>query len=167
MTQVFLSVGSNIEREKHINGALDDLQLSFGQLELSSVYESEAVGFDGDHFYNLVVAVQTELSVAELSIKLHQIEDKHGRNREGPKFSSRTLDIDILTYGDCKGVFDGIHLPRDEITKNAFVLLPLSQVAPHSNYPQSAKNYQQLWADFSNSEQRLWRVDFSWQGNKL
>lgn len=167
MVQVFLSVGSNIEREKHIAGALDDLQESFGQLALSSVYESESVGFSGDPFYNLVLAISTGLSVAELTIELRRIEDQHGRKREGPKFSSRTLDIDILTYGDCIGVIDGVHLPRDEITKNAFVLLPLSELAPHSCYPQTEKSYQQLWAEFSADEQRLWRVNFQWPRQKI
>lgn len=164
MVQVYLSIGSNIEREKHIRGALDALQLSFGSLTLSSVYESEAVGFKGDPFFNLVVGMETELRVGELAGQLRQIEDEHGRNREGPKFSSRTLDIDILTYGDYVGVADGVQLPRDEITKNAFVLLPLSELVPAEVHPQTQQSYQQLWSEFSAEEQRLWRVGFHWQG---
>ena len=167
MAQVFLSIGSNIEREKHIDGALNALQLSFGELELSPVYESEAVGFTGDAFLNLVVSIQTELNVPELANQLRQIEDQHGRDREGPKFSSRTLDIDILTYGDCKGVFGSVRLPRDEITRNAFVLLPLSELAPGACHPLTQKTYQQLWTEFSDDKQRLWRVDFLWRRSAL
>lgn len=156
MTQVFLGLGSNLEREKNIRAGLFALKNLFGELTISPIYESESVGFKGSHFYNLVVSANTELTIAQLSEVLKKIEDENGRVRTGPKFSPRTLDIDILTYGDFVGVEAGIELPRAEITENAFVLLPLSEIAPHELHPQLQKTYAQIWLDYAKSSQKLW-----------
>src|SRR6187402_104468 len=129
MTAIYLSLGSNVDRHKNIRAALNALADLLGELQISSVYASKSVGFDGSNFFNLVVGADTALPVAELSETLKRIEDDNGRKRNGPKFSPRTLDIDILTYGDFVGVDGGIELPRAEITKNAFVLLPLAEIA--------------------------------------
>ncbi|MBB5212987.1 2-amino-4-hydroxy-6-hydroxymethyldihydropteridine diphosphokinase [Microbulbifer hydrolyticus] len=162
MATVFLSLGSNIERNRHLGAGLDALVKAFGDLKMSQVYESEAVGFDGDNFYNLVAAIETDLSVGELAIHLRQIEDDNGRLRSGPKFSARTLDIDILTYDDLTGVVDGVRLPRGEILKNAFVLLPLSELAPDQMHPVEGKTYLQLWEEYDQAAQKLWPVEFNW-----
>ncbi|MBN8429286.1 2-amino-4-hydroxy-6-hydroxymethyldihydropteridine diphosphokinase [Microbulbifer salipaludis] len=162
MATVYLSLGSNIEREKHLSAGLDALVKAFGDLRISQVYESESVGFAGDDFYNLVAAIDTDLSVGALALHLRQIEDENGRQRSGPKFSARTLDIDILTYDELTGEVDGIQLPRDEILKNAFVLLPLSELAPDTLHPVVGKTYQQLWEAYDQSSQKLWPVEFDW-----
>src|SRR6187402_643424 len=141
MTSVYLSLGSNLDRHRHILAGLDALETLFGALVISSVYESKSVGFNGSNFFNLVVGVQTELALADLSEALKRIEDNNGRVRSGPKFSPRTLDIDILTYGDFVGIDVGIELPRAEISKNAFVLLPLAQIAAEVLHPQLQKTY--------------------------
>lgn len=167
MTEIYLSLGSNVDRHKHILAALDALNDLLGDLTISSVYESKSVGFDGSNFFNLVVGADTDLSIPELSEKLKRIEDDNGRKRTGPKFSPRTLDIDILTYGDFVGVEGGIELPRAEITKNAFVLLPLSEIAPTHIHPQLQKSYWQLWAEYDQASQSLWAVDFEWHGRKI
>lgn len=162
MATVYLSLGSNIDRNKHLSAGLDALVEAFGDLKMSQVYESEAVGFDGDNFYNLVAAIETELSVGELALKLRDIEDENGRLRSGPKFSARTLDIDILTYDDLTGEVDGVKLPRGEILKNAFVLLPMSELAPDTLHPVTGKTYLQLWDEYDQSSQKLWPVEFDW-----
>lgn len=156
MVKCYLSVGSNVDKKNNIQQAIQTLRRLFGEIECSRVYESEAVGFDGDNFYNLVVAIETGLSVSELASRLHAIEDEHGRRRGEKKFSSRTLDIDILTYGDQIGVIDGIALPRDEIIRNAFVLLPLSELAPDDRHPVLKKTYACLWGEFDRHKQKLW-----------
>ncbi|SFM02786.1 2-amino-4-hydroxy-6-hydroxymethyldihydropteridine diphosphokinase [Marinobacter zhejiangensis] len=163
---VYISIGSNIDRERHIGKALDALADEFGELEISSVYESEAVGFDGEPFLNLVVAIQSDKSVAELSKLFKGIEAANGRVRNAPKFSPRTLDLDILTYGDKAGVIDGVELPRAEILKNAFVLLPLAEIAPDHLHPVANQSYDELWRSY-RSNQKLWVVPFSWRGEAI
>lgn len=158
MTQVFLGLGSNLDREKNIRAGLLALKDVFGDLKLSQVYESESVGFKGSNFYNLVVSLQADLTIAELSDTLKKIEDKNGRVRTGPKYSPRTLDIDILTYGDFVGIDGGVDLPRAEITENAFVLLPLAELAPYDLHPRLQKSYADLWADYDKSSQSLWVI---------
>lgn len=160
---VFLSLGSNIDREHNLCGGLDALAGRYGAIELSPVYESEAVGFDGDPFINLVVSLYTDESVGELAQVLRDIEANHGRVRGEKKFSSRTLDIDILTYGDNVGEFDGVALPRDEIVKHAFVLKPLADLAPNALYPVTGVSYAQLLEEIDLSKQSLWVVSFPWQ----
>lgn len=160
--QVFLSLGSNIDRDHNIRAGLDALALRFGQIGLSPVYESEAVGFNGEPFLNLVVVLYTDVSVGELAQALRDIEADHGRVRGEKKFSSRTLDIDILTYADKAGEFDGVTLPRDEIVKHAFVLKPLADLAPDARYPLTGESYAALLKKTDLSNQSLWTVSFPW-----
>ncbi|MCK7552995.1 2-amino-4-hydroxy-6-hydroxymethyldihydropteridine diphosphokinase [Marinobacter goseongensis] len=164
--RVYISIGSNINRELYISSALDALAEWFGELIISPVYESEAVGFDGSPFYNLVVGVDTHWSVGELSRRFKQLEADNGRRRNVPKFSARTLDLDILTYDNAVGEVDGVELPRSEILRNAFVLWPLAEVAPDALHPRCGQSYRQLWQDY-RSNQRLWPVDFTWQGRLI
>lgn len=163
MPRVYLSLGSNIDRDHHIRTAVAELEQRYGMLLISPVYESEAVGFDGDNFFNLVVGLDTDLPVGKLSDELHAIEAAHGRDRKGPKFSARTLDIDILTYGNACGEIDGIHLPRDEILKNAFVLLPLSDIAGSDKHPETVRSYQDHWDAYDKQKQKLWQVAFEFE----
>ena len=159
MPRIWLSVGSNIDRERHILSALDELKQQFGELIISRVYESKAVGFDGPSFHNLVVGINSDLSVTELKRIFHAMEEAHGRVRERDSFSSRTLDIDLLTYGDQQVDEAGVALPRDEITKYAFVLLPLSEVAGDEQHPVIGKCYRELWETFDITGQTLWPVE--------
>lgn len=167
MTAIYLSLGSNVDRRKNIVAALDALVKLFGELQISSVYESKSVGFDGSNFFNLVVGADTVLSITELSETLKRVENDNGRKRNGPKFSPRTLDIDILTYGDFVGMENDIELPRAEITKNAFVLLPLAEIAPDVLHPQLQKTYCDLWQDYDQTSQSLWAIDFEWNGKVI
>ena len=162
--KVYLSLGSNINRHHHIHAGLDALAENFDELHISRVYESKSVGFDGSNFFNLVVGIETDLSIPALSEILKKIEDDNGRSRQGPKFSPRTLDIDILTYGDFVGVDNGITLPRAEITQNAFVLLPLADLSAQQKHPQLGQTYAELWQAYDQQSQPLWPVEFEWRG---
>lgn len=167
MHSVYVSIGSNIDRTKNITSALDALEKNFQELYCSPVYESEAVGFEGENFFNLVVSFKTELKLVDLAKKLRDIEDSNGRVRSAPRFSARTLDIDILSYDSLVGDFEGIMLPREEITCNAFVLQPLADIAGQSQHPAIKKTYEQLWREFDTGEQKLWQIDFNWNGRVL
>ena len=129
MARVYVSVGTNIQRRRNVTAALDALSVAYGDLRVSAVFESDAVGFEGDPFYNLVAGLETSRSVGALATELRRIEDDSGRRRDAPKFSGRTLDLDLLTYGDSVGVIDGVALPREEILEQAFVLRPLAESA--------------------------------------
>ncbi len=164
MARVYLGVGSNIERERYIVAGLDALQGLFGELALSSVYDSAAIGFEGRPFLNLVVRVDTELSVGELARRLRHIEVEHGRPRNATRYSPRQLDIDILTYDDDTGDIDGVELPRSEILQNAFVLCPLAELAPQALHPVAGRSYADLWQAYDQAAQPLVKVDFQWRG---
>lgn len=155
VTEVLLGLGSNIERDAHLLTALRLLEERFGELSVSPVYESPAVGFDGDPFYNLVVGVSTTDSLTTVNTWLKQVEDEHGRDRSQPKFSSRRLDIDILTWGQAHGVVEGITLPRSEVFRHAFVLKPLVDLRPQMTVPGKSLTWSQLWDAFDATDQPL------------
>ena len=147
----FISIGSNIDKEVNVTSSLRALERAFGRLQISSIYETEPVGFVGDSFYNLVVRFESELSAKEVAKQLRQIELEHGRTRESQKFSARTLDLDLILYGD-QIISDGrLQIPRDEIERYAFVLEPLAEIAPGEKHPISGKTYRELWERFDKS----------------
>lgn len=156
MQTVYLSIGSNIDRERYVAIAIRELRRRFGDLRISPVYESEAVGFAGDDFYNLAIGLTTAMAFAELVGELKALEYRHGRAVDTPKFAPRTLDIDILTFGDWVGEFSGVVLPRPEITENAFVLRPLQDIAGEDLHPALGVSYAELWRGFDQRSQRLW-----------
>lgn len=172
MALVTVSIGSNIHRNQHIAICLDALSERFGKLLISRIFESEPVGFESSrNFYNLVAAFDTEASVGELQRWCKALEYANGRRKESPKFSSRTLDIDLLTVGNACGLVDGVALPRDEIDKHAFVLRPLAELLPDQCHPVSGTRYATLWSRFSESaqarQQVLWPIDFHWRGEAI
>lgn len=159
-SEVSLSLGSNIDRFRHLNTGLDALEQAFGELITSPVYESAAVGFEGSAFLNSIAIIKTELSLPEVVQILKAIEDANGRDRNGPKFSARTLDIDVVTYGEHFGLLHGIELPRAELFKNAFVLKPMADVWPNRRIPGQQETYQQLWQAYPQDKQPLIDVAF-------
>lgn len=164
MTRAWISIGSNQHRERSIRGAVQALRERFGDLILSRVYESEAVGFDGQPFYNLVAGFDSVESVGAINDSLRDIEDAFGRVRGPSKFSPRTLDLDLLTYGELAGIVDRCALPRDEILRYAFVLRPLSEVAADEIHPTSGRSYRDLWESFDCAAQVLVPVAFDFDG---
>lgn len=166
MARVYLSIGSNVQRHQHVAVALDALAEAFSPLTISSVYDSEAVGFNGRSFLNLVVGLDTDWSVADLSDWLKALENRHGRRRDVPRFSPRTLDVDILVVDDQVGSPAGVELPRGEILTNAFVLRPLAEIAPQERHPVDGRSYCALWQAYDRP-QKLTPVVFHWQGRQI
>lgn len=148
--RVYLNLGSNVERERHLRAGLNRLLAEHGQLEVSSVYESAAIGFEGPPFYNLCVGLDTDLAISPLLDGLRDIEAESGRVRNGPRFSDRTLDIDLLLYGETRGETDGVQLPRPDILQHAFVLAPLAEIAPDVRHP-DGRSYVAIWNDMRDA----------------
>jgi 2-amino-4-hydroxy-6-hydroxymethyldihydropteridine diphosphokinase len=166
VTQGYISIGSNIDKDLHIPASLDALESAFGELTISSVYESEPVGFTGDIFYNLVVGFESDLEVKAVAKQLRQIELDNGRTRDCQKFSARTLDLDLILYGNLI-VNDGrLQIPRDEIEHYAFVLEPLAEIAPNLKHPISLQSFAGLWGQFDKTNLKQKRITPSWNLTK-
>ena len=155
----YISIGSNIEREKNVRSSLIALEKSFGKLKVSSVYESEPIGFSGDAFYNLIVGFESNLAVKEVAKTLRKIELEHGRTRNSQKFSARTLDLDLILYGDLVVNEGRLQIPRDEIERYAFVLEPLAEIVPELQHPVSNIQYKDMWDKFDKTNLNQFVID--------
>lgn len=151
MTSIYISLGSNIDPDINIKSGLNALRSYFGELLVSSVYKNKAVGFEGDDFYNLVVRAETELNLYSVVQTLREIELQNGRVRENTRFSSRTLDMDLLLYGNTIAREQEVSVPRDEINEYAFVLGPLAEIAGQEKHPVSGEFFADLWQAFDQS----------------
>ena len=156
MVRVYVSIGSNIDKQKNIPSSVSSLQKHFGPLDISNVYETQAVGFDGDDFHNLVVGFDTDRTPKEISQILKQIEADHGRKRGKEQFSSRTLDLDQLLYGDLVLQMQGVNVPHPDILRYNFVLKPLTELAGEVMHPEEQQIINRLWeANLENGEMKL------------
>ena len=155
MERVYLSLGSNLEPRRYLNAALDELRARFGDIAVSPAYRSRSVGFDGADFVNLAVGLDTDLEPGALNDWLHALEDRHGRRRDVPRYSDRTLDVDIVLFGG--RVIEGagnLQVPRKELG-HAFVLKPLADIAPQVRHPVSGQTMAALWAAFPQESEPL------------
>ena len=162
MSKGYISIGSNIDKDKNILASLQALEEHFGKLSISSIYESEPVGFTGDTFYNLVVGFNSDLAVKEVAKQLRQIELDNGRTRDSQKFSARTLDLDLILYDDLILNDGRLQIPRDEIERYAFVLEPLAEIAPTLKHPVSHLSYAELWEKFDKTNLKQKRITPAW-----
>jgi 2-amino-4-hydroxy-6-hydroxymethyldihydropteridine diphosphokinase len=147
VSRACLSLGSNLAPEAHLRAAIRALRERFDDVRVSAVYRTRAVGFDGGDFLNAAAVVDTDLEPRALDAWLHALEDAHGRDRSGPRYSDRTLDVDLVLYDD--RIIEGpghLRVPRDEL-RHAFVLRPLAEIAPDAVEPRSGRTLAQLCAD--------------------
>ena len=161
MPEVFVSLGSNQEREKNIRSALRVLRELYGDLRESPVYRSKSIGFEGEDFLNMVVAFDSSDSPEELQAAFHRIEADHGRIRPAEPFGPRTLDVDLILYGDAV-LGHPVELPRADILQYAFVLKPLTDLVPEYRHPVIHDTYASLWEGFQEGrelQQIDWRPD--------
>lgn len=158
MAKVYVSIGSNVDRERNIASALSMLVREYGQLEQSTTYETQAVGFEGDPFYNLVIGFETDASPRQVAETLRRIEDQHGRHRNGGKFSDRSLDLDLLLHDDLVLDEPDLKIPRPEILEYAFVLRPLAEIAGERKHPLTGFTFAAHWDAFDPTAQPMWPI---------
>ncbi|MDN5850947.1 MAG: 2-amino-4-hydroxy-6-hydroxymethyldihydropteridine diphosphokinase [Nitrococcus sp.] len=159
MTPVYISIGSNINRGANIRSAIAALRSRFGSLIVSPVYESEAVGFKGAAFYNAAVGWQTETDAPVLNAELRAMERIHGRRRSEAKFCSRSLDLDLLIWGDAVIQRPDLILPRPEILEQAYVLRPLADIAGDMRHPRDGRTLRELWLQLKPNAQPIRPVE--------
>jgi len=155
MSIVYLGLGSNIDARNNISSGIEALRQTFSRVECSPVYQTPAFGFEGDDFINLVARVETEMSPLELKSCLTGLEDRHGRDRQAPKFYDRTLDIDTLLYDDLYLLSPALSIPHGDILEAAHVLKPLAELAPELIHPVARKTMIELWNEFPARENTM------------
>lgn len=155
MSTAYLGLGSNIDASRNISSGITALRETFAEVALSPVYRTQAVGFEGDDFINLVARIETRMSPLSLGKFLRELEDRHQRDRSSPKFSDRTLDVDILLYDDLYLISPMLEIPREEILTAAYVLKPLADLAPDLTHPVRRKTMAELWEAFPEKQTSL------------
>jgi 2-amino-4-hydroxy-6-hydroxymethyldihydropteridine diphosphokinase len=158
MPQVFVAAGSNIDPERNLVRAMAELRRQFPDLMSSPAYRNRAAGFEGDDFVNLVVAFTTELPVREVLARLHRIEVACGRPRDAPKWAARTMDLDVLLYGDLVCDTPELRLPRPDLLKRPFMLGPLADIAPDLVHPTAGRTIAELWQEMDRDSHPLVRL---------
>lgn len=157
MPQVFVAAGSNVEPERHLALASDELCRIFGEVQFSPWYSNGAVGFEGEDFINFVVGFQTTLSLPDLVEQLRQIEALCGRPPGAPKWAPRSMDLDILLYDD---VVDATYrLPRPDLLKRPYMLGPLADIAPDHRHPTAHVTIGELWKQFDQGAHPMQPMD--------
>lgn len=159
MHRAWLSLGSNLEPARHLGAAIAELRARFGAIAVSPAYRFPAVGFDGPDFVNLAAGIDTDLDPVALDAWLHALEDRHGRRRDVPRYSSRTLDVDIVLFDE--RIIDGpghLVVPRAELAQ-AFVLKPLADIAASVREPRSGRSVGELWQASPDHARAFERVD--------
>nr|WP_321382160.1 2-amino-4-hydroxy-6-hydroxymethyldihydropteridine diphosphokinase [uncultured Vibrio sp.] len=144
MITAYIGVGTNIDREQHAKVAYRELQQLGEDLLVSPIYECEPIGFSSQNFYNFVIALRTTLSLEELSHCLREIEFKWGREENAQKYQDRTLDLDIVLFGEIISK-QKPELPRSDIYKYPFVTKPLYDLEPHLVIPGDGRTVADVW----------------------
>jgi 2-amino-4-hydroxy-6-hydroxymethyldihydropteridine diphosphokinase len=158
MPNVYVAAGSNVEPERNLYKAQEQLERDFPQVRFSSWYRNRAVGFEGNDFINFVAGFPTQLQVHAVIERLHAIESLCGRPRDAPRWAPRTMDLDVLLYGDLVCEEPKLHLPRPDLLKRAYMLGPLAELAPEVVHPTEGLTIGQLWQRFDQAAHALQRV---------
>ena len=151
MTRVFVAAGSNVEPLVNLRLALRELKRHYPAMRISAAYRNKAVGFEGDDFVNLVVGFETDDHVQQVIAHLHEAEVVCGRPRDAPKWAPRTMDLDLLIFGDMQCLEPGLKLPRPDLLKRPYMLRPMTELAPNFRHPTANKTMREIWQAFDSA----------------
>ena len=152
---VFVAAGSNVDAANNLSKALAGLKSAFPTLRVSPAYRNKAVGFEGDDFINLVVAFATDQPIEAVRTQLQAIESACGRPREAPKWAARSMDLDILLFGDEVRNEPGLVLPRPDLIKRPYMLKPMTDLAPNVIHPTLHRTMHELWQSFDGKDHEM------------
>lgn len=158
MTDVYVAAGSNVEPEKHLSIALRALAAAYGPLTLSPAYRNKAVGFSGADFINLVVGFRAEDDVRTVRQQLQKVEAACDRPPGAPKWAPRTMDLDILLFGDLVSDEPGLIVPRPDLLRRPYMLKPMADIAPEVRHPVLGTTMRELWRTFDGDAHSMVEV---------
>ncbi len=159
MVRVYLGLGSNIEPEENLRLGIRELRRTYGEIDLSAVYSSAAIGFDGADFLNMVVRLQCTDSPRAIQGQVESIHVLAGRDGNSDRYTSRPLDIDLLLYGDELIDEPDLTLPRCDVLDYSFVLRPLAEIDPGLVHPKTGMTMADHWKAFDAGRHPLRPVD--------
>ena len=157
--RVFVAAGSNVEPEKNLARACAEIKHSWHDVVFSKAYRNVAVGFDGPDFINLVLGFTTPQPLEAVIARLRAIETRCGRPRFAPKWASRTMDLDVLLFGDVVEKTAEYTLPRPDLLKRPYMLGPMAEIAPDIMHPTADKTIGLLWKEFDRDGHAMNAVD--------
>jgi 2-amino-4-hydroxy-6-hydroxymethyldihydropteridine diphosphokinase len=152
---VFVAAGSNVNPSEHLRIALAEIERIYAPLRVSPAYRNKAVGFDGEDFINLVVAFDTDEPVEQVRERLQAVEAVCGRLRDAPRWAPRTMDLDILLYGDRVNDEPGLVLPRPDLVRRPYMLKPMADLDPDFVHPTLGKTMRELWRDLERENHEM------------
>lgn len=161
MTDVYVAAGSNIDPALHLRMALEALRRAYPSLTVSPAYRNKAVGFAGEDFINLVVGFSTGDPVARVREQLQAIETACGRPPLAPKWAARSMDLDILLFGQLVSNEPGLVIPRPDLVRRPYMLKPMADIAPDVVHPLQHKSMRQLWAAFDSAGHEMLAIDIA------
>lgn len=163
ITPVYVAAGSNVAPIANLRRALDVLDRHFSPLTVSRAYANAAVGFEGDDFINLVVGFRTGLTVQQVIERLHEAETACGRERLAPKWAPRSMDLDVLLFGDTVCAEPGLTLPRPDLLKRPYMLGPAAEIAPEIVHPTERRTLGELWREMQATQSHVMRpAELAW-----
>ncbi len=157
--RVFVAAGSNLEPEKNLARACAEIRHTWPDTVCSRAYRNAAVGFEGPDFINLVVGFSAAQPLDSVIARLRAIETQCGRPRYAPKWASRTMDLDVLLFGDLVAKTTEYTLPRPDLLKRPYMLGPLAEIAPEVVHPIAGQTIGELWAAFDRDGHAMSPVD--------
>jgi 2-amino-4-hydroxy-6-hydroxymethyldihydropteridine diphosphokinase len=156
---VYVAAGSNVEPERNLAVAAHELRREFPDTRFSPWYRNRAVGFEGADFINFAAGFTTDLPIDDMLSRLHAIETLCGRPRGAPRWAPRSMDLDVLLYGDVICDAPHLKLPRPDLLKRAFMLGPLAALAPEIMHPTEKLTIGELWQRFDRDAHPLFEVE--------